>query len=375
MKRLQVMFITIVMLGTLNSSACLPYNNNTETPSPISQQLAASETKHNSRASFSLNTNETEQKHAAQKFINIDEENTKLLEAAMEGNLEKATAAINNGAIVNTTNHEHDTPLCLACFYGFPDMIKLLLEQGARVDQKGNLSQSPLHLAVYAAPEKSYAPIVRLLLQSGANPYIQDEHGRTPLAMCVDNQTTEALEALLAHGVNPNYPNHYAQKSHAAGTSPLQVAVKYKMGNLIELLLAADAHTNTRINDRKTSLFACHSKAIKTVYDNLNTFQKNIHTQVQEIKKRAVQEYNSAQHILQNKFIHTMLPVKDIRTLIASYALPYASVPCIENNFHRDSPPRRFEALLIQHAMAEAEHKTKKQSISEKYSLSRCRRY
>ncbi len=90
------------------------------------------------------------------------------------------------GAKVNSKQayHEQDdpynllNPLFLAASYGDEEIVKLLLEAGAKVNQQYYKNYTPLH----AACSHGSLAIVRLLLDSGANPYIKSDNRGIPLS-------------------------------------------------------------------------------------------------------------------------------------------------------------------------------------------------
>lgn len=71
-----------------------------------------------------------------------------------------------------------ERPLHAATVVGDVDTMRSLLERGANVDEQDNLGRTPLMLAVRA--EATADPVVRLLLQWGADPFIADQAGETP---------------------------------------------------------------------------------------------------------------------------------------------------------------------------------------------------
>ena len=102
------------------------------------------------------------------------------------------------------------------------DMVQMLLDNGANIDQENSDKQTPLHVAVrteyskivadfnkhnsfdlsasYKVKKGTYFEMVQLLLQKGANFKIQDCQGNTPLHLAL---TAEATKILLDYGANP----------------------------------------------------------------------------------------------------------------------------------------------------------------------------
>jgi uncharacterized protein len=73
---------------------------------------------------------------------------------------------INHGADPNLSGKGGDTPLIAASRIGFETGVEWLLQSGAKVDLANRMGETPLIVAV----QQRQLPIVRLLLDAGANP-------------------------------------------------------------------------------------------------------------------------------------------------------------------------------------------------------------
>ena len=73
-------------------------------------------------------------------------------------------------------------------------------------------------------------PIIKLLLDAGADPNGVDEFGWTPLHTAAGGKQTEMMELLLDHGANPN-------KASNQGYKPLAVAAKFGSKEKVQLLI------------------------------------------------------------------------------------------------------------------------------------------
>lgn len=79
-----------------------------------------------------------------------------------------------NEHVINSTNPNHSlTPLHHAVMGGREDNVNLLLDKGANINATGMVNDTPLSKAI--APTD--APIARLLLKRGADPFIRNTGG------------------------------------------------------------------------------------------------------------------------------------------------------------------------------------------------------
>ena len=101
--------------------------------------------------------------------------------AALSGALAEVRALLAEGADVAVTDKQGFTPLHFACQENRPEVVKVLLDGDAPVDPVDQWGNTPLWRAVFNA--KGDARIVRLLIQAGADPDVQNASGRTPRHM------------------------------------------------------------------------------------------------------------------------------------------------------------------------------------------------
>ena len=90
------------------------------------------------------------------------------------GDVAAVTSALDKGAAINEVDGV--TALYIACEAGNVELAKLLINRGADVNLPVSWQRTPL----YAANKGRYADIVKLLLDSGANPN-QLAKAQTPL--------------------------------------------------------------------------------------------------------------------------------------------------------------------------------------------------
>lgn len=126
---------------------------------------------------------------------------TALMMAALKGHLPQARRLIARRAEVNKPGW---TPLHYAATSDTPaslDMVRLLLEHHAYIDAESPNRSTPLMMAAhYGKPE-----VVRLLLEEGADPLLRNEQGLTAIDFAQRAQRPEAAN-LIAAAVRARQP-------------------------------------------------------------------------------------------------------------------------------------------------------------------------
>ncbi|XP_053593925.1 putative ankyrin repeat protein RF_0381 [Microplitis demolitor] len=183
--------------------------------------------------------------------------------AARVGDIELLKQRIRQGADVNSSGQKGSSPLHVAAWYGHPEIIELLINNGARLDPELNgpmkNGYTPLHLACLNNKIKC----VRVLLNYGASvtPKAAGVHHPIHIAVFKNNVVVAAL--LLNHGVDVNlrfdntfFYNKWNKlifwKDMDLTLLHCSIARKYKEMTALLLEHGADIHLKTRSN--KTSL-------------------------------------------------------------------------------------------------------------------------
>lgn len=118
-----------------------------------------------------------------------------LMLALLKGHTDVAKALIQRGADINKTGW---TPLHYAATYAgqrATEQVRLLLEHHAYIDAESPNGTTPLMMAAqYGAPE-----VVRLLLQEGADASLRNQQNLTALDFARRSARPTSAEILLAH--------------------------------------------------------------------------------------------------------------------------------------------------------------------------------
>lgn len=112
--------------------------------------------------------------------------------AALNGSVEMAIEAINEGADVNLAIKQKSTPLHWAAAKGLEEIVMLLLDNGAYIDATDELGWTPVFLALNGG----YDTIVSLLVSRGAkrNAIINGNCISLPTETKFNNQLIDAAE-------------------------------------------------------------------------------------------------------------------------------------------------------------------------------------
>jgi ankyrin repeat protein len=145
------------------------------------------------------------------------------------------------GADINAMDPGGDTPLCFAAVAGTDDMVKLLIDHGAKAD-------------IFVAAMLDMGERVKKLLH--ANPDVAratDHSGATALHLAAGRGHIKAVQILLAAGADPN-------SSSGSGETPLQAAAYIGRHDVVKLLLDHGARVDPR--EHLSGLTALHRAAL-----------------------------------------------------------------------------------------------------------------
>ena len=144
-----------------------------------------------------------------------------ILTAIFRGDKTKLANAVTSKN-VDTRDEDGRTPLMHAVLAAKsdPDIVRLLIDRGADVNAADKKGWTALHFAAQAGN----AELVRTLLESGAKPDPRDSDGATPLWRNLMSSTSmDIVRALVEAGADPN------ANDKTGTSSPLSLA--QLMGN------------------------------------------------------------------------------------------------------------------------------------------------
>ena len=171
-----------------------------------------------------------------------------LNQACAYGHVEIVLLLIQYGADVNESNGHGETPLHKACMGGHLEVIRRLIEQ--RSDVNSNKShRTPLHEACL----RGSLGIVQLLILSGADVNLIDQCNATPLHFACEKGDLEIIRVLVTNGADVN-------KTNRLGETPLQRACWNGHLEVARLLITNKADLKVTDLEGKTALHkACRN--------------------------------------------------------------------------------------------------------------------
>ncbi|KAM4037780.1 ankyrin repeat domain-containing protein 26 isoform 2-T2 [Anomaloglossus baeobatrachus] len=176
-----------------------------------------------------------------------EKELSKFHRAASSGDVAKIRQLLHKQD-VSQVDKESRTPLHLACANGHLDVVKLLVENKAKVNACDNDNRSPLMKAIQCQHESC----ATVLLEHQADPNVVDVNENAALHLAALIPSMSIAVQLLEHGANINALNK-------DGCTPLVLAVTENHQEMMELLVKEGADLNLRDNNGRTPLMIAAS--------------------------------------------------------------------------------------------------------------------
>ena len=172
-----------------------------------------------------------------------------LYDAAQQDDMPAVQRLVSQGQDVNAPGDFNQTPLYQAAVNGNVEMVRLLLDHGAKTDVMV-LGMVPLTGAVW----KGYTEVVRLLVQRGANVNVVSNWGTrfTPLLYCGAYGNAEIARILIDAGADVNARD-------TKGKTVVDYAKEYKKDEVLAVLRKAGAAVSYTGNAAKDIVMAALS--------------------------------------------------------------------------------------------------------------------
>lgn len=180
----------------------------------------------------------------------------KLFDLLKKHNWDKFTEYINtlDNADLNVRDDQNNYLLTYAILYNKPDIVKLLIDHGARIDILDNEDRSVLYIAI----KYDYQEIIDILLEYNKNSIgiflfdIRDRNNHVPIHYTIIFNNVLALTKLLDAGASPNI-------SDKNGYNSLHLSVYVRSYKMCSIILKYNIDINSRLNSGETALhIACN---------------------------------------------------------------------------------------------------------------------
>jgi ankyrin repeat protein len=144
----------------------------------------------------------------------LDEDGeTPLTAAALAGQSAVVKLLFARGADIKGRNKGGFTLLHAAAYSGHAEIVEFALDRGAGIDDQENKAEiTPLHnkaeiTPLHAAAERNYLDVVRLLIERGARLHLKELNGWTPVTRATFKAHNEVVKLLREHGATCDPPN------------------------------------------------------------------------------------------------------------------------------------------------------------------------
>ncbi len=162
--------------------------------------------------------------------------NKNLFDAVQDRDMDRVRALLRaNPQAVHSTDHRGATPLHYTALWGYPELTKLMLDKGAKVNAVQRQGNTALHWAATCGHDS----VVKVLLDHGADIRAENANGKTALhsAVCIGElyEPSRAVVAmLLDHGADINARDERSW-------TPLHWAAVMRHANIAKFLIARGA--------------------------------------------------------------------------------------------------------------------------------------
>jgi len=122
-----------------------------------------------------------------------DELTSLLSNAVCQGNITHVMQLINAGADVNIETECNITPLIIASFNGYSEIVKILIQNGANINHRDNINRTSLIMAC----RNGSINTVKILIENNADVNIKNSNGDTAIEIARACNHVNIVEYLL----------------------------------------------------------------------------------------------------------------------------------------------------------------------------------
>ena len=142
----------------------------------------------------------------------FDSRETALHIAVKKNRLNVVELLLDAGALINQRDGYRQTPLYLAFDRSLPDMAEFLIARGADVRKCPSDTKYKRHL-VHLAAKDERTSLFSLLIEFNGNLHALDEENANALHYAIGPPSIKNIKALLAQGVSPETPDRWGRRA------------------------------------------------------------------------------------------------------------------------------------------------------------------
>lgn len=246
-------------------------------------------------------------------------ESTLLIDAVKDGNEELARRLLDEGGIsIGETTEDGQTALHLAVLDNHEAVTRMLLEKGADIEAADHYGSKPLYLA---AKSENFSLVEMILFSNAQVESFNIKTQTTAFYQAIENNHEEVAKSLLEHGadIDAKVPD---------GRTALCNAVVYGNLDLVRFLLRHGADKKLLENEGILESLADGDELDRNMLKVLQTAQLVQGPSINTSHKGA-----------ESRFIHV------------------PSLPATEDQFHRLSSCRGFEATIVDFFVGDREER------------------
>lgn len=179
---------------------------------------------------------------------------------------------------VNMRDEQFNYFLTYAVMYNKYDIVKLLLDKGARIDISDNDGKTLL----FAPIKYNYMDILKLLLETNNNVIginiidMRDKINMTPLHYAVILKNIDAVKLLIKYNSNPN---SYAKD----GFNSLHMSIYSREPQICEIIINNISNINSQCDTGETALHIACNLQLKNIVEILLKNKANVNIQDYEL--------------------------------------------------------------------------------------------
>lgn len=269
-----------------------------------------------------------------------------LCESAFSGNIESLKSILEKEKEVdiNTKNAIGKTALFYAVSSGRENVLRFLIENGAKTKVKDDEGKTPLHIAAGSGKSE----IVRVLLENGAKVDYLDPEGSTSLHLACSSGDFESVELIVNEGADLSLQD-------ANGDTALHIAAGSGKKDIVNLLIGKGADLSIKNQDGNTPLSLCEeilqeTLDVKSLLEKekiLHSSEVTVFNEFSEAKLLTMMEElktikNDVQSLLRNaQYPQSSTQLSILPLMIPEEIIQYDRF--VENNYH-------FEPTEINHS-------------------------